>query len=248
MALDAGLADRIAAWISAKVASANCRGAVVGLSGGIDSSVVAALCKRAMGDNVLGVIMPCGSGEADAAHAALLADALSVETLTVPLDEALAALKQALPPGSEMADANIKPRLRMAALYHVAQARGYLVAGTGNRSEILIGYFTKWGDGGVDMEPIGSIYKHEVRELAAQIGIPREIIARPPSAGLWEAQTDEGELGMTYDELDRALAVIEGEADDDSLAPALLEKVRALVAASAHKRAMPEIPDLPRRQ
>jgi NAD+ synthase len=138
----------------------------------------------------------------------------------------------------EMAMANIKPRLRMAALYALAQTNSYLVAGTGNASELMVGYFTKYGDGGVDVEPLGNLYKWQVRGLAAELGVPQSIIDRPPSAGLWDGQTDEGELGMTYDELDAALvAISEGEAGDTE--PTLLSRVERLIAASAHKRAMP---------
>lgn len=247
MSIEPGLADLIADWIAAKVRSAGRTGAAVGLSGGVDSAVVAALCRRSLGENVVGVIMPCGSPPGDEEDARLVAEAFSIETVAVPLDEAFEALRSALPPGPPAADANLKPRLRMAALYHVAASRSCLVVGTGNRTEMLIGYFTKWGDGGVDCEPIGGLYKHEVRELAAVLGVPRRIIEKPPSAGLYPGQTDEGEIGMTYDELDRAVAAIESGLDDPSLAPGLVDRVRGMVASSAHKRALPEVPDIPGR-
>src|SRR5690606_5628013 len=106
----------------------------------------------------------------------------------------------------DMAVANLKPRLRMTTVYYVANTRNYLVAGTGNRSELTIGYFTKYGDGGVDLLPIGRLLKAEVRELARELGIPERIITKAPSAGLWAGQTDEGEMGFTYAELERYLS------------------------------------------
>ena len=246
MSLKSDRAELISDWIASKVCGAGRCGAVVGLSGGIDSSVVAALCKRALGDSVVGVILPCESPPGDEDDALLVAEALSIERLTVRLDDALGALRSALPEASRVAEANLKPRLRMAALYHVAAARSYLVAGTGNRTEIRIGYFTKWGDGAADFEPIGGLYKHEVRALAGELGIPASIMGKPPSAGLWDGQTDEGEIGISYDQLDRALAVIEGEIEDDSLDAAVVERVRQMTTSTAHKRALPEVFDIPR--
>ncbi len=148
-------------------------GYVVGLSGGIDSAATAALCQKAMGDEVLGVLMPCHSAPEDSEMAHLVANVFpcrqSQWTWTAPYDTLLAAL----PAGtSDMARANIKPRLRMTTLYALGQTRGYLVAGTGNKSELEIGYFTKYGDGGVDLEPLGELYKWQVRLLAHDLGYP----------------------------------------------------------------------------
>ena len=123
----------------------------------------------------------------------------------------------------------------MSALYALAQTHGYLVAGTGNRSELEVGYFTKYGDGGVDLEPLGELYKAQVRQLARELGIPQPIIDRPPSAGLWEGQTDEEEMGITYDALDTTLAAIES-GKTEHLDPALLARVQQMIANSAHKR------------
>lgn len=234
-----GTADTIASWLQDYAARAGARGYVIGLSGGIDSACTAVLCQRAMGDQVLGVLLPCNSNPKDAELAHLLAGSFGIQTVEVPLEPAYEALLDALPPGtSSLARANIKPRLRMSALYALAQTRGYLVAGTGNRSELEVGYFTKYGDGGVDVEPLAELYKVEVRQLARELGIPQPIIDRPPTAGLWEGQTDEEEMGISYEELDATLAAIEaGESED--LDPALVEKVQGMMATSAHKRAMP---------
>ncbi len=234
------LATQIAQWMAERVKAAGARGIVVGLSGGVDSAVVAVLAQRAVGENVLGVLMPCHSQPVDGEYARLLADAFHIETITVDLGPAYDALIAALPPGSELAQANLKPRLRMATLYFLSNARNYLVAGTGNKSELMVGYFTKWGDGGCDLLPLGGLYKTHVWDLACELGIPDEIISRPPTAGLWPGQTDEGEMGITYAELDATLAAIE-RGDTSSCDPATLSKVQAMVERSAHKRALPPI-------
>jgi NAD+ synthase len=137
---------------------------------------------------------------------------------------------------SRLAQANIKPRLRMATLYYVANRLGYLVAGTGNRSEIAIGYYTKYGDGGVDLLPLGSLVKSEVRALARDLGVPAPIIEKAPSAGLWLGQTDEGEMGFTYDELDDYL-----RRGPESVAPAMAMRIERLTRASEHKRNLPPV-------
>jgi NAD+ synthase len=230
------LADRIADWIAAQARAAGLNGAVVGLSGGIDSAVVSGLCVRALGaDNVLGVIMPCHSGPRDAADAALAARAWGIEPELYDLSPIHDAYRQLLPPGSDLANANLKPRLRMIALYHRANTLGRLVVGTGNKSELLVGYFTKYGDGGVDLLPIAGLYKHQVRELAREIGVPDEIIQKPPSAGLWAGQTDEAEMGMSYAQLDAALDAIE-RGVTTGIEPSVLERVQAMLRGSEHKR------------
>lgn len=231
----------IVTWLREYASQASASGYVVGLSGGIDSACTAVLCQRAVGEHVLAAIMPCDGPAEDAELASMLADAFEIQTVVVDLVPAQQALLASLPPDlSEMTIANLKPRLRMATLYALGQTHGYLVAGTGNKSEIAVGYFTKYGDGGVDVEPLGDLYKSQVRDLARSLGVPQPIIDRPPSAGLWAGQTDEGEMGITYDDLDRTLLALEqGQAEKAD--PALLAKVRAMMATSRHKRSMPPI-------
>jgi NAD+ synthase len=138
--------------------------------------------------------------------------------------------------GSELAKANLKPRLRMASLYFVANTMNYLVAGTGNRSELLVGYFTKYGDGGVDLLPLGGLVKSEVRRLARELGVPERIITKPPSAGLWDGQTDETEMGFTYEALELYL---DSPANVDEPTAA---RIAAMMKAASHKLEMAPVP------
>ena len=230
------LAEDIPRWIAAQVDGAGARGVVLGLSGGIDSAVVGALARRAVGDNVLGLVLPCHSTAGDEEDARLTADSLGIETVRVDLAPIFDSLLGILPEASHLVVANLKPRLRMVTLYYYASLNGHLVAGTGNRSEIAVGYFTKYGDGGADILPIGGLFKSEVVRLAEELGIPERIRDRPPSAGLWEDQTDEEEMGVTYDELDRVLAAIEA-GKEAGCGEITLKKIREMMAASDHKRA-----------
>ncbi len=235
------LARNLADWIREQVIEAGCKGVVFGLSGGVDSCVAGALCRRAFPDTCLGVLMPCYSAAADAEDAELAARELGIPTATVVLDGVLDALLAALPgveggPGDRrLAEANLKPRLRMATLYYFANHQHCLVVGAGNRSEITVGYCTKHGDAGVDILPLGNLLKSQVRDLARHLGVPRRIIEKPPSAGLWEDQTDEGEMGLTYAELDRYLAT--GEAAEE-----VRLKVDALARIALHKSSSPPVP------
>lgn len=241
----AGISGIIEAWLRDYAAKAGATGYVVGLSGGIDSACTAVLCQRAVTENVLAAILPCHSPVGDLEMALLLANTFGIQTLTVDLAPVYQAALASLPPGlPNLASANLKPRLRMATLYALAQARGFLVAGTGNKSEIAVGYFTKYGDGGVDVEPLGNLYKSQVRLLARELAIPQPIIDRPPSAGLWPDQTDEDEMGLTYDELDRTLMAIE-KGQTDQVDPSLLIRVQRMIATSSHKRSMPPICPIP---
>jgi NAD+ synthase len=251
-------AREIAEWLRQQLAIGGARGFAVGLSGGIDSAVVARLCQMAAPGNVLGVIMPCHSADSDAADARTVAEHFSLGVMQVDLaptydrlvDDVQAAcvhLPSEQLPGSQAAGAddprarmpfaNLKARLRMSTLYLVANSLGYLVAGTGNRSELMTGYFTKYGDGGVDLLPIGMLLKGEVQALARELDVPASILEKPPSAGLWPGQTDEQEMGFTYAELERY--VIEGP---DAVSPALAMRIERLVRASEHKRALPPTP------
>lgn len=229
------LAAQAQQWIREQVEASGLPGVVLGLSGGIDSAVVAGLCARALGPaNVLGVIMPISSQPQDAADAHAVADTYGMEALEVNLQPAFDALMANLPDGNALAVANLKPRLRMLTLYHRANTLGRLVIGTGNRSEYMTGYFTKYGDAGVDLLPLVGMYKHQVRDVAHAIGVPQIILDRAPSAGLWAGQTDEEEMGVTYADLDRILAAhTAGEELDPSPA---VERVMYLMRVSEHKR------------
>ena len=248
-------AERLAAWMRERVAEAGAQGLVVGLSGGVDSAVVARLSQLAAPGAVVGVLMPCHSDPADERDAALLAKHFSLPTVRVdlaaPYDALAAVVKaatQSLPPAihkehphddprSRVPLANMKPRLRMATLYYIANSLNYLVAGTGNKSELAIGYFTKYGDGGVDLLPLANLVKSEVRALGRELNVPPAIVDRTPTAGLWLGQTDESEMGFTYDDLERYL-----KDGAQALAPALAMKIERLVRASEHKRHLPPAP------
>jgi len=232
------LADEIAEWMRTKLQESHTKGFVIGLSGGVDSATTAALCIRAAGDAVLGVWMPCHSVPDDEMFAQMAAKTLGIEMITVDLCAVYDTFLAALPQGTDMARANLKPRLRMSTVYYLSQSHSYLVAGTGNKPELMVGFFTKYGDGGVDLEPLGELYKHEVRELARALGVPQPIIERTPSPGLWPGQTDEGEMGITYVEIDAILAAWDGGETPD-LPADRIAKVKGMVARSAHKRAMP---------
>jgi len=228
------LADKVSDWIKEQIEGAGARGAVIGLSGGVDSSVVAVLCKRVT--DVLGLIMPIHSDPLDEEYASLLASKFDIQVRRVDLSPVYDALLRVLPDPTGLPVANLKPRLRMATLYFFANKENRLVVGTGNKSEIMMGYFTKYGDGGVDILPLGGLLKRQVRELARELGIPARIIAKPPSAGLWAGQTDEGELGITYDQLDQVLTALEsGEALNFD--PQLVDRVERHIAQTKHKRA-----------
>ncbi len=234
------LASSLVSWVRERVMSAGCKGVVVGMSGGLDSSVVAVLCHRAFPQTMLGVLMPCYSSHEDMEHARLVASKFSIPTKVVVLDTVFDALLKVLPgnsadpAASRLAQANLKPRLRMLSLYYLANNLKYAVVGASNRSELAAGYFTKHGDSGVDILPIGNLVKREVRELAGFLGIPKPIIDKPPSAGLWAGQTDEDEMGLSYEELDRYLTT-----GDASIS--VRQKIESMIAAGNHKRQPPPV-------
>ena len=220
--------------------NARAAGFVVGISGGIDSAVACALAAKAVGpERVLGVSMPVSSNSPqDAADAKALCDALGVRLITVPLGDVQEAfLAKEHITGTPVLAGNIASRLRMTTLYNIAAANGYLVCGTSNKTEYLIGYSTKWGDGAADVQPLLHLYKKDVYALAEELGIPQEIIDKAPSAGFFEGQTDEADIGLTYQELDSALWNL--ELNEFVPQNAVEEKVLALVLKSEHKRKPP---------
>ncbi len=242
--------DRIVGWLRERVESAGARGFVFGLSGGIDSAVVGRLCQLATPSRVLGVLLPCYSHPQDEEDARLVATTFGIPVARVVLDEAFDALAGALHHAvkglpthvdtvdikQQLPEANTKPRLRMASLYFLANSLNYLVAGTGNKSEIALGYYTKYGDGGVDLLPIGGLVKSEVRALGRELGVPAKIVEKLPTAGLWVGQTDEAEMGFSYETLEQYLT------SGPSAVPAeVAARIERLHNASDHKRAMPPI-------
>ena len=203
--------DRVA-FIRRKLADSGCRGIVFGNSGGKDSALVGILCKKAC-DDTLGVLMPCATTQnygSDTDDALRLAAQYGIESRTVDLTAAREAEVQALEASgvtlNSSAVSNIAPRLRMLTLYAIAAAEGRLVAGTGNRSEIYMGYFTKWGDGAADFNPIADLNVTEIFEFLDYLRAPETIRKKAPSAGLFEGQTDEAEMGVSYAAVDRYMA------------------------------------------
>ena len=250
---------RIAEWLQQRATEAGARGFVVGLSGGVDSAVVVRLCQLASPGRVVGVLMPCHSDPRDESDAQLVADHFSIPTIRVDLegsyDRLVGDMRNALAsvpadmapaPSGDTPDikarvplANVKPRLRMTTLFFVSNSLNYLVAGTGNRSELTIGYFTKYGDGGVDVLPIGNLLKSEVRAMAQELGVPTPVIEKAPSAGLWLGQTDEDEMGFTYADLENYLT-----RGPEGVAPALALRLERMIRATEHKRAGAPVADV----
>ncbi len=246
-------AASIAQFLRAHAAGDGVDGVVVGLSGGIDSALTLRLARDALGaDHVLGVLLPDGRfPPALRDETEAYARDLGAEVRTVPIDAVERAFAAALPDVTDrVALGNVKARIRMTVLYALARERRRLVAGTGNKSELLLGYFTKYGDGGADLLPLGDLYKTELRALAAELELPAAVRARAPTADLWEGQTDEAELGLTYDEADQILRGIEELRPTDEIARLVgcprerVEAVEARVAQHRHKRRLPPIPKL----
>jgi NAD+ synthase len=217
-----------------------CTGIVVGMSGGVDSAVAAAFCCRAIGpERVLGLSLPSHvSNPQDEKDAAALCAKLGMEHRTISIEPVLGAFRTM--PGfaeSPYLLGNLMARIRMAVLYYHANHEHRLVCGTSNRSEYLLGYCTKFGDNAADIQPLLHLYKTDVYEVARELGIPEPIIQKVPSAGLWAGQSDEGEIGLPYDEIDASLKSL--EANGWNAKTATEEKVLALVQKSAHKRLVP---------
>jgi len=243
----------VRSFIAHVVEESGRRGVVLGLSGGLDSALVAKLCADAIGPKrVLGMALPEGPGGQDRKDAEAWAKELGIGFRVLDIKRIVGTLEGSLAASRapRIARGNIRARARMIVLYYVANTEGRLVIGTGNKSEILTGYFTVAGDGACDFLPIGDLYKTQVREMARHLGLPPRIVDQTPTAGLWKGQTDEGELGITYDELDRILLGIELQLEPEAIAEKAsvpIDRVRHvedLVASGVHKRKMPLIPKL----
>lgn len=246
---DAVVGD-IVHFIKKTVSRAGAKGAVVGLSGGVDSSVVGALCVKALGEaNVVGVLMPANhTPEEDMKDARSLAADWDIETVEIEIDSVFSTIVESIPINklTRLTQANVKARTRMLLLYVIANERAMLVAGTGDRSEDLLGYFTKYGDGGVDFLPISHLYKTQVRALGAQLGLPAHVAGKPASPQLWPGHLATDELPLDYDKLDVVLHCLfdlklsEAEAAETTAVD--LKVIKEIVQrfnASSHKRVYP---------
>lgn len=236
--------DKIIKFLQESVKAANAKGLIVGLSGGIDSAVVALLMKKAFPDNSLTVLMPCFSPEIDVKYAQELVQNHHLNHKIVDLSNVFTTFKTTLSKDldkdkQQLILGNLKARLRMSTLYALAQSNNYLVVGTDNADEWYTGYFTKYGDGGVDILPIIKLLKQDVRAAAKLLGVNEAIITRPPSASLWTGQTDEAELKFTYHELDQYLL-----GNKNTLSNKVVDRIEYLHKISKHKRnAIPQAPD-----
>lgn len=240
--------DFVVNWLRQQVQLSGTKGLVVGISGGIDSAVVANLIYKAMPDNSLGVILPIHSNQGDVEDGLLMAESCGISHFTVDLSQQqeyiLSKVTEELKKASfyngnnlRVMDANLRARLRMSTLYSIANNLNYLVVGTDNAAELHTGYFTKYGDGGVDLLPIASLRKYEVYEWAKALGVPQVIIEKTPSAGLWEGQTDELEMGVTYKNIDDYL-------DGKPISEKDKNVIDRLHKLSQHKRETPSIPKM----
>ncbi|HEX6595147.1 MAG TPA: NAD(+) synthase [Bacillota bacterium] len=230
--------NNIVKWLQQHVQSAGGKGLLVGVSGGLDSAVVLHLIKRAFPTDSLAVIMPLRSNPVDMKHAEQVVQSCAADALTIDLTKTHETMQREINDqlgdayhqgAGKMADANLRARLRMSTLYTIATHYNYLVVGTDNASEYYTGYFTKHGDGGVDLLPIVDFTKGEVQQMAKVLGVPEEVIDKQPSADLWEGQTDEQEMGTTYEKID---AYLKGE----SIPEADRKRIEQMHNRTQHKR------------
>ena len=243
--------ERIKTFIRNTIKKAGADGIVIGLSGGLDSAVVTKLAADSIGsENVLNVFMPTTvTPHSDYKLTSDLSNGWGTEYKIIDIQPALDELSDVLQSEDDMMErGNISARCRMTVLYNIAKKRNYLVAGTSNQSELMTGYFTKFGDGACDLMPLANMYKTSVKGMAKIIGIPEKIIKRPPTAGFWEDQTDEEEMGITYDVLDLILYNLESDATDREIAQTLgiqcetVKSIRGQVRNTEHKRLLPARP------
>ncbi|MDR0887832.1 MAG: NAD+ synthase [Candidatus Methanoplasma sp.] len=246
--------DKITEFIRSSVLSSGNKGVVVGLSGGLDSATVTKLCADALGpENVLNVFMPTTvTPTEDYKLTSDLSKQWGTRYKVFNVQPAVDAFTAMLFSNikAPLERGNISARCRMIVLYNQAKKLGYLVTGTSNKSELYMGYFTKFGDGASDIVPMIGLYKTQVRQLAKLVGVPQEIIDRAPTAGLWEGQTDEDEMGITYHDLDLLLNDIEYSLDDKEIAAHIglpiskITETREQVGKMKHKRVPALFPDL----
>ena len=239
--------DKIAAFVKERLEGAGLARAVVGVSGGIDSAVMAAILQKSLGKKTVFVWMPfvrsCPFGK----NVAKLEAAFKFKAQKIYLDKVLQTFAKALPRGGNLVYGNLKPRLRMAALYYFANSKKGMVIGTTNRTELEIGYFTKYGDGGVDIEPIADLFKSEIYAMAKRLKIPSEVMETAPTAALWPGQTDEKELGLDYFRLDTALKLMtQGFSPSEvcdlaNIDAKKMQKILDRKKQNAHKLSMPPI-------
>ena len=242
-------------FLKTEITRAGFQHAVVGLSGGIDSALSCFLAAEALGaQNVLAVRMPYKNSSADSLeHAQLVIDQLGVESVTIPITEMVEPLFQRDPDMSSMRRGNIMARARMIVLYDQSEVFKGLVVGTGNKTEILLGYTTLYGDSACALNPLGDLYKTQVRQLARAMGVPEVIIQKPPTADLWKGQTDEGELGFTYTEVDKLLYLLVDQryspqdCVEAGFAEEFVRKVVEKIRRNHFKRVLPPIAKLTNR-
>ncbi|MEM3565371.1 MAG: NAD+ synthase [Candidatus Bathyarchaeia archaeon] len=243
--------EKIKHFIKGYVEKAKANGIVLGLSGGIDSSTVAALSAKAIGGNkVLGLMLPEKEtyNPRDMEHARLVTEKFGLRTETIDITPALEALQKTIPifdAEDKLSKGNLKARTRMLYLYYYANKLNLIVCGSSDKSETLMGYFTKWGDAAADISPIMDLYKTQVKKLARHLGIPKEIVEKPPSPTLWPGQTAEEELGIKYETLDLILYGLEHFMKTEEIAEqlgiqkGLVERVKERWRKMEHKRRMP---------
>jgi NAD+ synthase len=257
MAINTDLARRIlTGFIRDEITKSGMKRCVIGLSGGIDSALSAYLSAEALGpQNVLAVRMPYKtSSDASLIDAQAVIDDLGLPSLTVPISGMADALIDQFPDMSNLRKGNIMARLRMITLYDQSVAWGGLVMGTSNKTEFLLGYSTIYGDSGVALHPIADLYKQQVRQLARAMGVPAAILDKPPSADLWIGQTDEDELGFTYEAADQVLYLLVDErytvaeaAEESGFDKDFVHRIWERVKANHYKRTMPNIAKISRR-
>ncbi len=254
--INTALATRIlTGFIRDSITKAGMARAVIGLSGGIDSAVAAYLSAQALGaENVLALRMPYRTSSAESlSDAEAVIEDLGLAHQTVSISEMADPLIERFPEMSALRKGNIMARLRMTALYDQSMAWGGLVMGTSNKTEFLLGYSTIYGDSGVALHPIADLYKYQVRQMARYLGLPKSILDKPPSADLWVGQTDEDELGFTYNQADQVLFLLVderytvAEVAEEGFDRAFVDRIWERVKANHYKRTMPNIAKLSKR-